>query len=488
MTQLSKPSANIDAAAGDLVLRIRGTNRDGQTVGLRSSKCTVGSSPTCTLRIVARGVRPVHCLILRGKSATVVRRWCSDVRLNGRGFVDERLTPGDVLTIGPVGLEILECPAPVEQPAGDMAGASFGAAAWEPDTRSGGLEHPAQEADDRGGQLATQMTREKRRERPDAADGSRDDGSEEPEPDGSGKGEDAAKRSSAGMPLATVELLRRLGVATHLGGEVEQREASSLRAGCPEPGETASPRPHADDEESIDDYMSKLLARVRSAASSLGPKPPPSEGENKSSAATGAEGTSSQQEAAATSPDDSGPQAGRRRRVSPVQTPPRAVVPERLADLSAMRELANLSAQAAISHHTRRTLVSRRAGKLIVAITALACSGWLLGTWWYGKGSSVALYGGSLGLAAALLWTIQYAIVTGRILVNRAGHLQWVSAAGRKTDEEPAEPRDETPEVSDGAPEVQQPAAEIADEVSEASVAPGMPGSDPATPESPAGV
>ena len=166
----------------------------------------------------------------------------------------------------------------------------------------------------------------------------------------------------------------------------------------------------------------------------------------------------------------------------------RTVAPERLADLSAMRELANFSAQAAISRHTRRILVSRSAGKLIVAIMALACSGWLLGTWCFGNGSHMALWGGTLGLGAALLWGIQYALVTGRILVNRSGHLQWASSARRGTDEEPADPRDGTPEVSKEAPEVQQAAVEANGEVSEESVVSGIPEGVPATPESPAGV
>ena len=40
--------------------------RDGQIVRLRAAKCTVGSGPQCTLRLRARGVGPLHCLIVRG--------------------------------------------------------------------------------------------------------------------------------------------------------------------------------------------------------------------------------------------------------------------------------------------------------------------------------------------------------------------------------------------------------------------------------------
>jgi len=468
MTQPSQPSVNIDAAAGDLVLRIRGTDRDGQTVRLRSSKCTIGSGPTCTLRIVARGVRPVQCLILRGRSATVVRRWCPDVRLNGRGFVDARLAPGDVLTIGPVGLEILECPPPTEQPAGEMAGT--------PQQESQAIEPGEFErTDEQGGQEA------------EAAILGGDERSEGPGPDNGGQGENAAEPSSADTPLATLELLRRLGTAMHFDGEEEKREAASLSAGQRESSQMAYPRSPAEEEESIDDYMSKLLARVRAAASDPALKPPPSEGAHGPAGATEGPEAPSRQEGSTTPADHSGVFSDGRRRVGPVPMSARTVVPERLADLSAMRELANLSAEAAISRHTRRILVSRSAGKLIVAIIALTCSGWLLGTWCFGNGNRVALWGGSLGLVAALLWGIQYALVTGRILVNRGSHLQWASSARRETGGKSADPRDGTPEVTKEAPEVQPPAAETSDEASPESVA-TTPEGAAATPESPVGV
>ena len=91
----------------DLVLRICGSSRHGQIVRLRSGKCTVGSGPRCTLRLHAPGVRPLHCLILRGRQAAVVRRWAADTRLNGRTFGDAELVPGDRLTVGPIEFEVL---------------------------------------------------------------------------------------------------------------------------------------------------------------------------------------------------------------------------------------------------------------------------------------------------------------------------------------------------------------------------------------------
>jgi len=100
-------SSFLDAQAGELVLRICGSTRRGQIVRLRSSKCTIGSGPQCTLRLKAPGVRPVHCLILRGQAATVIRRWAPDTRINGRTFTDAQLSFGDRIAVGPIELELL---------------------------------------------------------------------------------------------------------------------------------------------------------------------------------------------------------------------------------------------------------------------------------------------------------------------------------------------------------------------------------------------
>lgn len=94
-------------AAGELVLRIRGPVRNGQVVRLASQKCTVGSASNCTLRLRLPGVREVHCVILRGATGTIVRRWSPDTRLNGAAFNDARLKIGDRLAIGPLEFEVL---------------------------------------------------------------------------------------------------------------------------------------------------------------------------------------------------------------------------------------------------------------------------------------------------------------------------------------------------------------------------------------------
>ena len=94
-------------ATGPMVLRVRGPGRPKQVIKLHAPKCTVGSGRECTLRLRARGVAAVHCLIVRGKMRTVVRRFRGDTRLNDADFSDTELRPGDRLAIGPVELEVL---------------------------------------------------------------------------------------------------------------------------------------------------------------------------------------------------------------------------------------------------------------------------------------------------------------------------------------------------------------------------------------------
>ena len=127
MVGLSSTSV-LDPALGEIVLRVRGTSRDGQIVRLRSPKCTIGSARHCTLRLAAHGVQPLHCLILRGNRGMLVRRWAPGTLLNGRGFTDAELAPGDCLSIGPIELEVLQhdgspatqsrTPSPAWSPAG----------------------------------------------------------------------------------------------------------------------------------------------------------------------------------------------------------------------------------------------------------------------------------------------------------------------------------------------------------------------------------
>ena len=124
-----------ELATGDLVLRICGSPRDGQMVRVKSAKCTIGSGPRCTLRLRARGVSPLHCLIVRGPMAAVVRSWAADTRLNHQSFADAALSPGDRLGIGPIELEVVSIgvvPTTEERPPEENAAPAPGCAGYTP--------------------------------------------------------------------------------------------------------------------------------------------------------------------------------------------------------------------------------------------------------------------------------------------------------------------------------------------------------------------
>jgi hypothetical protein len=162
----------------------------------------------------------------------------------------------------------------------------------------------------------------------------------------------------------------------------------------------ASDRAHADEQESIDDYMSQLLARVR--------------------------GTSGKPGTAAVSPYQSAPRKEPQESVKPTQQlpensteqakaeaeappilvkfEPRTAAPEKIRDLSAMRELANFSARSAIaSHHQRRNAIIVW-GKLGVAVLGLICGALLL--FWQTDGQAWIMLGGVAGLVVSGYWFV----------------------------------------------------------------------------------
>ena len=112
------PSYLLANHQADLRLCFRGTERDGQVVRISANKCTIGSSPDCTLRLICPGVRPVHCLIIRGDGGMVIRRLSVDTLLNGKSFGDATLLPGDHLAIGPIEFDVLPEVPRAERPRG----------------------------------------------------------------------------------------------------------------------------------------------------------------------------------------------------------------------------------------------------------------------------------------------------------------------------------------------------------------------------------
>jgi len=564
----------LDAAAGDLVLRISGAGRSGQIVRLRSRECTVGSAPNCTLRIRARGVGPVHCAILRGDGAAIIEQRDSGTRLNGQPFESAPLTAGDRFAVGPLELEVLDTgmsagrsstqpsarqsESRIEEEA-ELRGAEWrarerqcealrhelaevqsrlktqeseiearekelDARAMELEARLAEAGQHQQEAECRSSELETlrqELTeaqsrlkaqeaeiaeresdletraaeivtrqknfdaqcvqleamqkaldtsqsesdvREAERQRRDEASklwareldcrqaeleaASRQlesdrkafqeeyarwqqertaacDLSQEPEPDPDAREGSPAEEPSSGSSIQSIEILRRLGFSVPGDDEspdespdlrrsppgdtgLDSVRSSNLHAGAAladaQP-EAPSESPHHE-EESIDQYMARLLERMRNpASSSQGPAAPPQTQEAGRVEVPNAE----------TPPEgDSLPAEEPLRALTP-----RAVAPERTIDLSAMRELANFSASAAIERHTRGRLVRASGGKFLVAVVGAVCGGLLLWRAVSLNGSPLTLFSAAASFIIALYWSLQYLILTGKIIAIR---------------------------------------------------------------------
>ena len=106
----------------------------------------------------------------------------------------------------------------------------------------------------------------------------------------------------------------------------------------------------------------------------------------------------------------------------PVSAPPRTVAPEKRTDLSALRELANLAAHSAISHHAQRVLKNSMYSKLVIACAALVMGGGLLWMWKQYGARQMALYAAVVAFSVGAYWGVEYAFLTRRIRVANPHH------------------------------------------------------------------
>ncbi len=170
-----------------------------------------------------------------------------------------------------------------------------------------------------------------------------------------------------------------------------------------------------EEEESIDNYMAQLMQR-------LGVKAPPPDDEKPKTVEKTAPFNPFQREASSATPPLQEPRSEtNRQRREPVDLSPRAVAPEKSVDLSALRDLANLSAEHALGRHDFKKLIVATRSKSIVTVVALAAAGGLFWHWYAHHAGNIVAYAAGLSLLAALYWGLQYAVLTGRLIINRAG-------------------------------------------------------------------
>ncbi len=225
-------------------------------------------------------------------------------------------------------------------------------------------------------------------------------------------------------PVDLSEVLRRFGADVELENDEPKGVAPSRAVECaddrpaaPAATKSASHPVAEDEEESIDEYMSRLMQRVRPTGSGAGT---PAYVPNERSEPAPVAASQALPLVPASPPPSIATSA--EQKYEPVEMLPRAVAPERRADLSMLREVANLSAQTALSQHSRRLLVDTMYSKLATAGVALASSIALFWLCRYRRGFELTFYSALIGVLVAFYWGLQYALLSGRLIVSK-GHL-----------------------------------------------------------------
>ena len=259
-------------------------------------------------------------------------------------------------------------------------------------------------------------------------------------------------------PVNLSEVLRRVGAGSLLEeAELpEPPEAKQETAIAPPQPTVVAQSPqevrraatqHEGDEESINDYMARLMERVRatsggvessayggqSLAASPAPEPPRAVEEKP------IEENPIEAPAAAPAPT-------LRSRREDADAGPRAVAPERQAGLAAMRELANLSAHNALSKHARRQMILTIRTKLLTMGLGLAAGGAMVWLWRQPGANVLTIYGAAASFVVALVWGIEYAVMSGRLIVGKAGKMEW--KGGKPSSPQQAAPEPQKPSTS----------------------------------------
>ncbi|MCE9603911.1 MAG: FHA domain-containing protein [Planctomycetia bacterium] len=216
----------------------------------------------------------------------------------------------------------------------------------------------------------------------------------------------AAPRPAEGGESAA-DVLRRLGMAAVLDDDAEHAAPAAAPKKAPEPPrpvmqparapEPAAAGEHANEEDSLNDYMAQLMQRLgvrndSQAAAAAAAKPEPV---NNSAARPMAK-------PAAPKPVEEKPALAP---FEPGEFKARSVAAERSSDLSALRALANANARTAITTHQIKTTHTASRWKGVVATLALSTSG--IGAYFYYNDHHQGIYCMASGVIAAIAFGLQ---------------------------------------------------------------------------------
>jgi len=248
---------------------------------------------------------------------------------------------------------------------------------------------------------------------------------------------------SNAAPVDLVAILQRTGFKIDPADEEEQsddnvnlKNESSNSGSAKEPSIDISapipcPRkpvgPDGEEEVSIDEYMTRLLARSRGDSA---PSSDPSASVSRGPVAASPAATPR------LLPDPVVPetQSEPSEPGKAVEMAPRAVAAERQVDLQAMRQLANLSAKNALQKHESKRLSGNTRAKLLVTSVSVVAGVSLLVIYLVPGAPPLAIYGAVASLVVAALWGVRYVSLTSHMSSARMDHVSRHLKAG----EEPA--------------------------------------------------
>ncbi|TWU24653.1 FHA domain-containing protein [Bythopirellula polymerisocia] len=106
--QTEKPEAPSCSSSNPIKLKLDIFTGDQWThsLDLPAGKCTIGSSPSCQIRLPEGQVRPLHCLLVSNEEGISATSWAPGVLLNEQEFSSAPVYAGDVLSIGNLQLKL----------------------------------------------------------------------------------------------------------------------------------------------------------------------------------------------------------------------------------------------------------------------------------------------------------------------------------------------------------------------------------------------